>query len=320
MELVAAAGDLLGQILDSSYALWGGGLTRQAYETYNIAQQTTRWGKQCLDRVALADGRQLLSSAKRYSIDLVIEGRRRRTLGIAALFTPPELRGRAYARELLARMIDVAVRDGYDLALLFSEIGPRYYAQQGFTVVPHDTLQIEVVRNPGAPGIAARGGDARDIPAIAAMHEEMASGYRLSMARTFEWVEYAISKKRLLAGLAPDGTTGVLFYVVEEGGRPVAYVVLTTSTRGWTLEECGDRDPSGARVGALLQMLLAREPASGVPPMYAWLPDGWLPPQLSIVSRAAAAQVMMLRPLSGGGSLNRPFAPSDVLYWHADAF
>jgi hypothetical protein len=27
------------------------------------------------------------------------------------------------------------------------------------------------------------------------------------------------------------------------------------------IEECGDRDPSGARVGAILQALIAREPA-----------------------------------------------------------
>jgi hypothetical protein len=33
----------------------------------------------------------------------------------------------------------------------------------------------------------------------------------------------------------------------------------------WTLEECGDRDPSGAGVGALLQALIAREPSERRP-------------------------------------------------------
>ncbi len=320
MDLVAATGDLLAQILDSSYPLWGEGLTRKAYEQYNVAQMATRWGKRRLDRVALVDKGRVLSSAKRYSLDVVIDGRRCRALGIAAVFTPPELRGRAYAQVLIEQILGAAAADGCDAALLFSEIGPEYYARQGFTVVPHETSCVRVARKPGAPGIVVRTGDARDISAIADMHGQMASRYRLSVVRSPEWIEYAISKKRLMAGLAPDGTIGVLFHVVEEGGWAVAYVVMTTGTRGWTIEECGDRDPLGARVGALLQALLAREPATGLPPIYAWLPGEWLPPQLTIVSRTAADQILMMRPLSDVARVDRPLAPADVLYWHGDAF
>jgi hypothetical protein len=187
-------------------------------------------------------------------------------------------------------------------------------------VVPHDTLCVQVARKPGAPGIVVRSGEARDIREIASMHAEMSRRYRFAVVRPPEWIEYAIAKKRLLAGLAPDGMVGVLFYVVEEGGRAVAYVVMTTGRRGWTIEECGDRDPLGSRVGALLQALVAREPALGLPPIYGWLPGDWLPPQLSIVSRAAADQIMMLRPLSAAAQFERPLGPAHVLYWHADAF
>lgn len=320
MELAAAAGDLLAQILDSSYPLWGDGLTRKAYEQYNLAQLGTRWGKRHLDRIALVDKGVVLSSAKRYSLQLMVEGRECRTLGIAAVFTPPDLRGYGYARVLLEKMLATAEADGYDAALLFSEIGPAYYTRLGFSVIPHETFHIEVARRPGAPGIVVRSGDARDIPAIAAMHGDMAARYRLAIVRQPEWIEYAIAKKRLLAGLVPDGIRSVLFYVAEEGGRAVAYVVMTTGTRGWTVEECGDRDPLGSRVGALLQVLLAREPASGIPPIYGWFPGDWLPPQLSIVSRAAADQIMMMRPLSGRGRTTRPVTSADVLFWHADAF
>src|SRR5206468_10676186 len=37
------------------------------------------------------------------------------------------------------------------------------------------------------------------------------------------------------------------------------------------LEECGDRDPSGARMGAILQVLIARNPAERRPAITAWL-------------------------------------------------
>jgi hypothetical protein len=50
------------------------------------------------------------------------------------------------------------------------------------------------------------------------------------------------------------------------------------------IEECGDRDPAGARVGALLQALLAREPAERRPIIRGWFPPGFMPPQVTIVS------------------------------------
>jgi len=47
----------------------------------------------------------------------------------------------------------------------------------------------------------------------------------------------------------------------------------------------GDRDPSGARAGAILQGLIAREPAERRPTIRGWLASGFLPPQVTIVER-----------------------------------
>jgi hypothetical protein len=47
--------------------------------------------------------------------------------------------------------------------------------------------------------------------------------------------------------------------VADEGSEAAAYVIVSVvGNLWWTLEDCGDRDPAGARVGALLQALLAR--------------------------------------------------------------
>ena len=54
------------QILDLTYPLWGEGLTRQAYGSWNRGQMSTPWGRTHLERVALVDAGQVLSSAKRY--------------------------------------------------------------------------------------------------------------------------------------------------------------------------------------------------------------------------------------------------------------
>ena len=60
------------------------------------------------------------------------------------------------------------------------------------------------------------------------------------------------------------------------------------------IEEAGDRDPAGARVGAILQALIAREPAEQRPRSRRWLPDGFLPPQVTIVGETPSADVMMI--------------------------
>jgi predicted N-acetyltransferase YhbS len=320
MQVRPATGALLDRILDSSHSLWGEGLSRRAYAQYNAAQQATRWGRTHLERVALVSGGDVLSSAKRYSIDLAIDGGELRTLGIGAVFTPPGKRGRGYARALIDMLVEEGARGGYHAALLFSEIGPEYYSRCGFAIVPRDTVQLSVSRMKGAPGVAVRSGELRDLGPIAEMNAELAARYRLHVRRTTDWIEYGIAKKRLLAGLGGPGARHVLFFVAEEGGRAVAYVVIGATPRSWTLEECGDRDPSGARVGALMQVLLAREPASAPPVIASWLPEGWLPPQLSIASSAAAEQVMMMRPLAEAGRIGGPLRASEVHYWHGDAF
>jgi hypothetical protein len=85
----------------------------------------------------------------------------------------------------------------------------------------------------------------------------------------------------------------------------------------WTLEECGDRDPSGARVGALLQALIAREPVEQRPTIRGWFPAGFLPPQVSIVATRPAREVLMVQWL-GRKKGNQPLAPEQCLYWRAD--
>ena len=134
-----------------------------------------------------------------------------------------------------------------------------------------------------------------------------------------------MSKRRTQSALAPLGARATEFYVAEEGNHAVAYVLLSRGPAGnladgpdtmW-LDACADRDPTGARVGAILQVLFARTPAETPPPLLAWLPDGWLPPQVRIASRAPAADIMMIKPL---GATVLPLHGAEVIWWHADYF
>jgi hypothetical protein len=164
-----------------------------------------------------------------------------------------------------------------------------------------------------------RGGEERDLAAIVAMGQVRAGPFRFHIDRDVDFVQYAITKKRLLAGLGAASARQLHFFIAEEGITAAAYVVVSIIGRTWTIEECGDRDPSGARVGAILQALIAREPVERRPTIRGWLPPGFVPPQVTIMSANPSTEVMMVRSL--GATVVQPRLSGDrVLYWRGDLF
>src|SRR4051812_493021 len=252
--LAKAEGPILDQILDASHDLWSDGLSRRAYGQFWAAQLATPWGRTHLERLALVDDGEVLASAKIYTFDAALDGRAIRVAGIGAVFTQPAHRGRGAARDLVERLLARASDRGEDLALLFSEIGPDYYARLGFAPIPTTTSTLRVVEDTrrGAPATMVRAGGDRDLADIATMDAVRAAPYRFHLDRSRDLVHYAIAKKRLLAGLGAPGAREVQFFVAEEGASAVAYVVIGVKDGEWTLEAYGDRDPAGARVGAIL--------------------------------------------------------------------
>ena len=321
MDLVLAEGRILQRILDASHPLWADGLSPSAYARYNDAQLRTPWGSRRLRRYALLDddGR-LLTSAKRYALSVQLEGRQVQAVGIGAVFTPEEERGNGYAPLIIERLVDGARRDGAEIALLFTDIGTKYYKRLGFTTVRRKELMLTVARMRGAPMVLVRSGEDRDIPAVVSIASRMAAPFRFAVQPTEDSIRFSLSKKRLLAGLSSPGALTVEFFIVEEGAGAVAFAILTTAGEDdVVLEMCGDRDPKGARVGAMLQVLRARTPAEAAPSFRGSLPHGWLPPQLTIERSLAASSVLMVKPLNDR-VLQHRLAEEEVLYWHGDLF
>jgi predicted N-acetyltransferase YhbS len=320
--LVPAEGHILDQVLDASYEIWHEGLSRERYGRFFEAQKRTPWGRVNLSRSALTDGGEVLASAKEYLVHAVLDARTVRIAGIGAVFTQPAHRGHGHARDLIERLIARAARSGAALAVLFSVIGSDYYARLGFRTIPTFDFELAVARSErhGAPATLVRGGDDRDLDGIVAMNRVRAEPFRFHLDRDRDVVSYAIARKRLQAGLGPPGARELQFFVAEEGTTGVAYVVLTVQDGEWTIEECGDRDPSGARVGAILQVLLARDPAARQPAIRAWLPRRFIPPQVTILRKRPSAEVMMVRSLTPAAGASETLAEDDVLYWRGDLF
>lgn len=319
-ELVPATGEYLRQILQETYPIWNDGLDPQRYAQFWEAQRRTPWGMTHLDRVALVENDVVMSSAKRYGLSARIDGRIRRVLGIGAVFTPPARRGRGAAGLLLDAMLETAVAEGYEYAMLFSEIDPAFYERLDFVPVPVLESQLAVTLKGGAPAVLVRAGDDRDIASIAEMSAKRSEGSRFALDRSEDWIRYGIAKRRLLSGLGPPGLREVEFLVTEEGHQAVAYIVVSVHQGRWFIEDAGDRDPAGARLGAMLQVMLARTPHLPPPQIHAWLPHDFTPPQVTRLHTRPTAEVMMIRPLKDRTLPLPPLDGRDVVYWRLDYF
>ena len=320
MRLIPAAGAVLEQILTESHEIWSDGLTPKAYGRFNSTQMATAWGRKHLRRFALVDDQdRLLSSAKRYDFTAKLDDREVSVVGIGAVFTPSSGRRQGYARRVVDEITAAATRDGADLALLFSEIDPAYYREMGFVAIQRPELVIRTKDKAGAPAVLVRAGEERDIPAVAHLARTMAKNHRFALTPSDDFLRFSLAKKRLLAALLPPNLLSVEFFIVEEGAGAVAFAILTVTADEVILEMCGDRDPAGARLGALLQVLRARTPAETARGITCFLPPDWLPPQIEIESSTAVREVMMVKPLKDG-VLATPLRTNDVLYWHGDLF
>jgi GNAT superfamily N-acetyltransferase len=320
-QVVPAIGPVLEQVLHDTHALWSDGLSRENYGKAWAAQLKSPWGQHHLDRVALVDGPHVLSSAKRYDLSVRVDGRIRRVLGIGAVFTAPAHRGRGCARELLTRMLDTAVTEGQEFAILFSEISPAFYERLDFVPVPllETTLEVDQKRG-GAPAMLVRSGGEQDLHAVAEMSALQSSNARFALDRNEDFIRFNITRKRLVSGLGPIGRSNTEFLVVEEGYQAVAYLVSTERDGRWMIEEAGDRDPAGARLGAMLQVMLARQPAERLPEIKCWWPRALTPPQVKIAAATPTQEVLMIRPLRDRILPLPPLTAGDVVYWHSDYF
>lgn len=220
--------------------------------------------------------------------------------------------------DLMAGVVDQSARLVPDVSL-FLVTAPAGTALPGFVQLPTEdmTLTVKDGSRQGAPMVPVRSGEEGDLACIAGFARLDAPDVRFRLERSAAATAFAITRRRLLAGLSPEGTRELRFLVVEEGMRAAAYVVVTGSGGAWTLEECGDRDPTGARVGAMLQALAALTPGQPRLTLTAWLPPGFLPPQVEVTAVRPSAVRLFARAHGRAFDLAGLHA-RHISYWHGD--
>ena len=166
-----------------------------------------------------------------------------------------------------------------------------------------------------------RAGDDRDIPAIAEMSAARATGARLALDRSDDWIRFGLAKRRLLAGLGPPGLRATSnSSSTEEGHQAVAYVISTVTRAAGS-----SRTPAiairPARASARCCRRCSRGRRISTPPRSApGCRTGFVPPQISRVETTPIAEVLMIRPLKDRTLPLPPLDAREVVFWRADFF
>lgn len=293
------------------------GLPPQAESRYQLALARVPWARQHRRLMGLADERdQLWATAARHELAGVLDGAPVRICVVGEIGEhgdPPN----GHAVDLVERAMEEATAEGFDLAVIHAPAGMAFPETLRRVPTTDVTLRVTESLRRSAPMAPVRSGNRADIARLARIAPLGRTGSGLHVERGAEYLDFVLTRRRLSAGLAAAGARQLLFFVVEEGMQAAAYVVISVVDDTWVLELCGDHDPSGARTGAILQALIAREPAERRLAISAWLPAGVVPPQVSIVSARPAADGIWLRWLSGAEP-SRQLTAEDVMFWRGD--
>jgi len=227
-----------------------------------------------------------------------------RAVGIGAVFTPEHLRGRGYASAMLAMQLDRAREAGYDLAYLFSDVNPQFYALLGFTELPsrHIALRADALPSARLPVSVLR---PADWPGVRRCFDLCERHRTAGFARTppvWEWIRLRMRQRS-------KRESGQETNLVIRRGRGVgAYVlgVRDVERDTYSLQEFAFADVEAA---AMIPSLL-RAAAGDLRRIAGWLPPNGareLLPRGTVRKRRTS--ILMAAPLSREGSgLVRRFA------------
>jgi predicted N-acetyltransferase YhbS len=279
-------------VLPESFALWG---DKRSFDRYvddfrNVANST--YAKRREFTIGMYEAGELVASCKNYDRELRARDLSLRAVGIGAVFTPPRLRGRGYATAMLGALLDDERAAGRDIAFLFSDIHPAFYARLGFVALPSRLITLRA-SSLGDERIVATPLEARDWPAIRRCFEALDLAQPWSLRRTplvWDWM-----RNRWNAPV-PEGSQAV--HLVARRGRGVcAYVIGRRVPRQdhFVLDDFAfDGDEGKAAIGPLL-----RAAAGDLRRVSSWLPPPIARAALPAGStRPRKDAILMIAPLS----------------------
>ncbi len=279
------------EVLPHSAGLWAGARSFDEYVAEFRAAASCGWGKRRFRTVGLRVGGALVASCKRYARELRCGERVYRAAGIGAVFTPPALRGRGYATALIAAFLDAERANGTDLAYLFSDVHPAFYARLDFVALPSRTFAVRADSLPGDRIEVAVLGDA-DASALRRTFAALDGRRPFAFVRRpldWEWQELCAASRVARERLVRLGA--------RRGRALAAYVAgrRVPAADAFVLEELAYARDDDARFIAPLLRAAAGDLRTV---------RGWLPPSVARDTlprgavRARTSAIAMVKPLS----------------------
>lgn len=289
--------EYVSEVLPLTAPLWAGRRTFDEYVTQTLEIARSAYGQRCYRTIGLYDGKGLVTSFKRYVRSMHFGESRLRALGIGAVFTPEEQRGRGYASVLLGMTLDRARKERYDLAYLFSDIRPQFYANIGFRELPSRGVTLRADALPANRlDLAPLGDD--DWAGVRRVYQLCEQRREAGFARSrsvWDWIQTRIHH-------GAEHALGQETNLVVRRGRAIeAYVfgVRSTERDTYIVDEYGFADDAAAAaIPALLRAAAGdlRRVAGWMPPTGArrLLPHG--------VVRKRKRAILMMAPLTAAGA------------------
>ena len=267
MQLLAIAPeDYVQDVLPQTYALWGAGRSYETYVTDFLAVAASRYGRRRKHTVGFFANGVVGATCKLYSRDLHWGERVLRSVGIGAVHTPEELRGRGYASAMLGSLLDAETGAGTDLAYLFSDIAPAFYERLGFVALPSRVITVRAASLPWKR-IPTEALESNDWPRVKRCFEACDALRPFGFTRTSAVWEYV----RKVWGAIPDRGVQPVHLVTRRGNsiRAYAFGRRVPASDAFVIDEFGFADEE-AHEDAIALLRAAAGDLGRV--------SGWLPP------------------------------------------
>jgi GNAT superfamily N-acetyltransferase len=264
-----------------THALWGGGRSREDHAAHTLAQLDLA-GPDLLHYAGLVDDTGLVASMKRYGLRLRgPDGRELPAVGIGAVFTREDARGRGHAAALLREILGEAREAGASAAWLHAEIDPAYYARLGFLELPGSAYRASAADLPDREPLQIRPASPEDIERLLAWYDAAyPPGPWLRPARWPHMWRYFVFRN------------GVSTWIIADAGKDVGYLAASPGRGALWVNEWSAPGVDHARILATLRAFAGRENLTEVA---GWLrPDQAGPPFRAEPRKAGVPMIALL--------------------------
>lgn len=281
-RLARATDEQIACIYRESHALWGTGLTLDAYRALWGEISALPWAVRHAEfLVWKGSGGAVLSSLKLYRPLVRARGRTARAAVLGAVFTPRAQRGRGHASAMVSAATEAARRRGDPLVLLFSDIGTAFYERLGFRPLPATEQWGRIPRTPGPPSAEweFRDPSRADLDEIREAHHASCLRRPLAVIRDADHWEFLWARTSSFFSRLDEPELRPRFLAGFRHGSFAGYLVTVDGRGEWSVREVEAREGDPDGMAELFRAGAREARADGLGRFCGWLPPE-LPPRL----------------------------------------